>query len=122
MGLTLNPIRTKDWNWDITATFTHYKAKVKRLSPQFAPNGFIWVSYDGKTVVKLAEGEEIGNIYEQNPILRVTSGKYAGMALLDGEAGEFQNGPAQERAKLGRLQPRLIWLVSILRSGGSNCH
>ncbi len=105
MGLTVNPVRTKDWNWDITATFTHYKAKIKRLSPKFAPNGFIWVGYDGKTVVKLAEGEEIGNIYEQNPILRVTSGKYAGMALLDGEAGEFQNGAAGDRAKLGNYNP-----------------
>ena len=48
------------------------------------------LDYDGKTTVKIAVGEEIGNIYEQNPILRVKTGKYEGMPILDGEGGEFQ--------------------------------
>lgn len=108
-GLTLNPVRTADWNWEITASFTHYKAHILRLSPKFAPKGYIFASYDGKTVVKIAEGEEIGNIYEQNPILRVKTGKYAGMPLLDGDAGEFQNSPNElDRAQLGNYNPDYI--------------
>ena len=71
-------------------SFTHYKATITRLSDKFAPNGYIFANYDGKTVVKIAVGEEIGNIYEQNPILRVKTGQYKGMPLLDGEGGEFQ--------------------------------
>ena len=132
-GLTVNPVRTTDWYWDITATFTHYKAHIQRLSPKFAPAGYIFASYDGKTKVKIAEGEEIGNIYEENPILRVKSGKYAGMALLDGEAGEYQKSSKEtDRAQLGNYNPNYIMgfnttvkykrftlnLVGALRMGG----
>ena len=108
-GLTLNPVRTKDWNWDVTTTFTHYKAHILHLSPKFAPAGYIFASYDGKTKVKIAEGEEIGNIYEENPILRVKTGKYAGMPLLDDSGGEFQKSSKEtDRAQLGNYNPDFI--------------
>jgi TonB-linked SusC/RagA family outer membrane protein len=108
-GLTVTPVRNNDWTWDISASFTHYKATITRLSDKFAPNGYVFASYDGKTKVKIAEGEEIGNIYEENPILRVQSGKYKGMALLDGEAGEFQTSSnEQDRGKLGNFNPDYI--------------
>ena len=59
--------------------------------------------------MKIAEGEEIGNIYEQNPILRVKTGQYKGMPLLDGDAGEFQNSPDEtDRAMLGNYNPDYI--------------
>jgi len=132
-GLTINPIRTKDWNWDLTGSFTHYNATITRLADQFAPKGYVFAGYDGKTVVKIAEGEEIGNIYEQNPILRVKTGKYAGMPLLDGDGGEFQNSPDEkDRTQLANYNPDYIiglnttlryknWrlnLVGSLRKGG----
>jgi TonB-linked SusC/RagA family outer membrane protein len=108
-GLTVNPVRSNDWNWDLTASFTHYKAHILRLSPKFAPSGYIFASYDGKTKVKIAEGEEIGNIYEENPILRVKSGKYAGMPLLDSEGGEFQkSSDEKDRDQLGNYNPDYI--------------
>lgn len=108
-GLTVTPVKSKDWNWDISGSFTHYRATITRLSDKFAPNGYVFASYDGKTKVKIAEGEEIGNIYEENPILRVQSGKYKGMALLDGEAGEFQKSSnEQDRGKLGNFNPDYI--------------
>lgn len=108
-GLTVNPVRSNNWNWDLTASFTHYDAHIRRLSPQFAPNGYIFASYDGKTKVKIAEGEEIGNIYEENPILRVKSGKYAGMPLLDSEGGEFQNSSDEkDRGQIGNFNPDYI--------------
>jgi len=108
-GLTVNPINTSDWNWSITGSYTHYKATITRLSSQFAPNGYVFASYDGKTKVKIAEGEEIGNIYEENPILRVKEGKYAGMPLLDGESGEFQkSSDERDRGKLGNYNPDFI--------------
>jgi TonB-linked SusC/RagA family outer membrane protein len=108
-GLTLTPVRTQDWTWDISASFTHYKAHISRLSPKFAPNGYVFAGYDGKTVVKIAEGEEIGNIYEQNPILRVKSGQYKGLPLLNGETGEFQiSSDETERGQLGNYNPDYI--------------
>jgi len=108
-GLTVVPLRTKDWNWDITASFTHYKAHIIRLSPQFAPNGYVFAPYANKNKVKIAEGEEIGNIYEENPILRVKTGKYAGLPLLDGDAGEFQkSSDEKDRAQLGNYNPDFI--------------
>jgi hypothetical protein len=109
MGLTFTPVRSADWNWDITATFTHYKATITKLSDKFAPNGFVFANYDGKTVVKIAKGEEVGNIYEQNPILKVKTGKYAGQYLLDGEAGEFQtSSDVKDREMLGNFNPKYI--------------
>ncbi len=108
-GLTVTPVRTQDWTWDFSASFTHYKAHITSLSPKFAPNGYVFADYDGKTRVKIAVGEEIGNIYEQNPILRVKTGQYAGMPLLDSEGGEFQNSPDErDRAKLGNYNPDFI--------------
>ena len=132
-GLTIVPVRTEDFTWDLTASFTHYKAHILRLSDQFAPNGYIFAGYDGKTKVKIAVGEEIGNIYEENPILRVQTGKYAGMPLLDGDAGEFQKSSNEkDRAQLGNYNPNYILglnttlrykafslnLVGSLRAGG----
>jgi TonB-linked SusC/RagA family outer membrane protein len=132
-GLTVTPLRSTNWNWDISASFTHYKATITRLSDKFAPAGYIFANYDGKTTVKIAKGEEIGNIYEQNAILRVKTGKYAGMPLLDGEGGEFQNSPNNtDRAQLANFNPDYILglnttlrykqfsinLVGSLRKGG----
>lgn len=108
-GLTVVPVNSGDWYWGLTASFTHYKATITRLSDKFAPNGYVFTGYDGKTTIKIAEGEEIGNIYEQNPILRVKSGKYAGMPLLDGEHGEFQASPDNnDRALLANFNPDFI--------------
>ncbi len=132
-GLTVNPVRTQDWNWDFTATFTHYKAHIERLSPQFAPAGYIFASYDGKTKVKIAEGEEIGNIYEENPIKRVATGKYAGTVLLDSQEGKIvKSSNEKDRKQIGNFNPNYIMgfnttlkykrfslnLVGALRVGG----
>jgi hypothetical protein len=133
MGLNITPIRTSNLTWDVYATFTHYKATISRLSDKFAPNGYIFADYDGKTRVKLAVGEEIGNIYEQNPILKVKTGKYAGQYLLNSEGGEFQvSGEESDRNQLGNFNPDFILglnttlryknfslgLVGSLRKGG----
>lgn len=108
-GLTATPVRSKDWTWDIGATFTHYKATITRLSDNFAPNGYVFANYDGKTTIRIAVGEELGNIYEQNPILKVKEGKYAGQYLLNNETGEFQiSGDERDRAKVGNFNPDYI--------------
>jgi len=132
-GLTVSPVRSKNWNWDASFSFTHYKATITRLSDKFAPNGYVFADYDGKTKVKIAVGEEIGNIYEANPILKVKTGKYAGQYLLNNEGGEFQiSGDERDREKLGNFNPDYILglnttvrykqfalnLVGSLRKGG----
>lgn len=132
-GLNLTPIKTKDLTWDVSASFTHYKAKITRLSDKFAPAGYVFASYDGKTKVKIAEGETIGSIYEENPVLRVKTGKYAGMPLLDGSEGKIQkSSDERDRGKLGNFNPDFILglnttlkykqftlgLVGSLRKGG----
>ena len=107
-GITFVPVKSQDWTWDVNATITHYKATITRLSNKFAPNGYVFASYDGKTKVKIAEGEEIGSIYEENPIMKVKEGKYAGMYLLDDE-GKFQkSSDERDRGKLGNFNPDYI--------------
>lgn len=108
-GLSFTPVKTKDFSWDVSASFTHYKATITRLSDSFAPNGYVFAGYDGKTKVKIAKGETIGNIYEENPILRVKSGQYAGMPLLDSEQGKFQkSSDERDRGQLGNFNPDFI--------------
>ena len=108
-GLAVSPLKTRSWNWDVSASFTHYRATITRLSDKFAPNGYVFADYAGKTRVKIAVGEEIGNIYEQNPILKVKTGKYAGQYLLNSEGGEFQvSGDERDREKLGNFNPDYI--------------
>ncbi|MBL7970373.1 MAG: SusC/RagA family TonB-linked outer membrane protein [Prolixibacteraceae bacterium] len=107
-GITVTPVRTQNWNWDVSGTITHYKASITRLSEKFAPNGYVFANYDGKTKIKIAEGEEIGSIYEENPIMKVKTGKYAGMYLLD-EDGKFQkSSDERDRGKLGNFNPDYI--------------
>lgn len=108
-GLTFTPVKSKDLTWDINASFTHYKAVITRLSDKFAPAGYVFASYDGKTKVKIAEGEVIGSIYEENPILRVKTGKYAGMPLLSSDEGKIQkSSDERDRGKLGNFNPDFI--------------
>jgi TonB-linked SusC/RagA family outer membrane protein len=108
-GITVTPVRTRDFSWDVGATFTHYKATITRLSENFAPNGYVFAGYDGKTTVRIAVGEELGNIYEQNPILKVKAGKYAGQYMLNNETGEFQiSADERDRAKVGNFNPDYI--------------
>lgn len=108
-GLNFTPVKTGDFAWDVSASFTHYKATITRLSDKFAPNGYVFASYDGKTKVKIAQGETIGNIYEENPILRVKTGKYAGMPLLTSDEGKIQkSSDERDRGKLGNFNPDYI--------------
>ncbi|MEP7233298.1 MAG: SusC/RagA family TonB-linked outer membrane protein [Ginsengibacter sp.] len=107
--LGVTPIKTKDFNWDLAASFTKYKAVITRLSDKFAPNGYVFADYGRNEKVRIAVGEEIGNMYEANPVLRVKSGKYAGQPILDGSGGEFQNsGDENDRARLGNFNPDFI--------------
>ncbi len=108
-GLSVTPVRTKNMSWDLSASFTHYKATIIRLSDNFAPNGYVFANYDGKTTIRIAVGEELGNIYEQNPILKVKDGKYAGQYWLNNETGEFQiSGDERDRGKVGNFNPDYI--------------
>ncbi|OIN60597.1 SusC/RagA family TonB-linked outer membrane protein [Arsenicibacter rosenii] len=108
-GLNFTPVKTGDFAWDVSASFTHYKATITRLSDKFAPNGYVFASYDGKTKVKIAQGETIGNIYEENPILRVKTGKYAGMPLLTSDEGKIQkSSDERDRGRLGNFNPDYI--------------
>ncbi len=108
-GLNLTPVKTNDFRWDLSASFTHYKATITRLSEQFAPSGYVFVDYGRNEAVKIAVGEEIGSIYEADPIVRVKSGQYAGMPLLSSEDGKFQSGSDErDRGKLGNFNPKYI--------------
>ncbi|HTN09290.1 SusC/RagA family TonB-linked outer membrane protein, partial [Agriterribacter sp.] len=109
MGLGITPFKTKNFSWDLSASFTKYKAVITRLSDKFAPNGYVFADYGRNEKVRIAVGEEIGNMYEAEPVLRIKSGKYKGMPLLDGSGGEFQSsGDERDRGRLGNFNPDFI--------------
>ncbi len=107
--LGVTPIKKRDFSWDLAASFTKYKAVITRLSDKFAPNGYVFADYGRNEKVRIAVGEEIGNMYEANPVLRIKTGKYSGQPLLDASGGEFQNsGDEKDRARLGNFNPDFI--------------
>jgi len=107
--LGVTPVKSKNFSWDLSASFTKYKAVITRLSDKFAPNGYVFADYGRDEKVKIAVGEVIGNMYEKNPVLRVKTGKYAVQPLLDGSGGEFENsGDERDRARLGNFNPDFI--------------
>lgn len=36
-GITVTPVKNQIWTWDVSATITHYKSTITRLSDKFAP-------------------------------------------------------------------------------------
>lgn len=85
-SLNFNPVRTKDWNWDIGFNFSQVESKItQNLSKEYVPNGYTFYGNGRKySNIRLAEGEIIGTMWEGRVLQRMPeTSKYAGMLILD---------------------------------------
>ena len=132
--LNFNPVRTKDWNWDLGFNFTTVDSKITKLSPEYVPNGYTFYGHGPNISVRLAEGEEIGTLWSNRTFKRMpATSKYAGMLIVrdSGEDWEYSS-DEKDREKIGNYNPDFIlgmntsirWrnlrlgLVGSLRYGG----
>ncbi len=104
-SLELVPVRTKDWEWSVSANFTKYKATVTELDPAFTEK---WIGYGSNSRLRLREGEVIGNLYAKEGFWRVQnpSSKYYGMIILKQSSGTpIENDDPENRDYLGNFNP-----------------
>jgi len=104
MGVT--PIKTKNWNWDISANFTRNRTKLMEISEGIDVIKF-WQDANGGAWSYL--GDEIGTIYDAE-ILTVTdkNSPYFGYPIIGSDL-EWQQIQIQDtKNKIGNYNPNFI--------------
>jgi len=132
-SLTVVPVKTKDWNWSVTANITTFNSVIEDLDSRFAEKFY---GYEGSAMLSLFKGSKVGDLYAQYPISYIQTGKYKGMMLtgVDGiiEEAVTTTDHIRKNGYLGNMNPDAIlsfstdvkyknWklnLVSSLRLGG----
>jgi TonB-linked SusC/RagA family outer membrane protein len=109
MGLTLVPVRSKNWNWDLSAFYTQSDARITKLSKAYVPNGYTFYSNGPNLNIRMAEGEKIGTLWESNVFERMPAGsKYAGMIVLDNTGQWKYSSKEADRRPIGNYNPDFI--------------
>ena len=57
IGLTVVPVKTKNWNWDMSAFFTKTDAHITKLSKAYIPNGYTFYNNGPNVNIRMAEGD-----------------------------------------------------------------
>jgi TonB-linked SusC/RagA family outer membrane protein len=106
----INPVKSKDFRWDVTFNFSRNKSKVVSLAPGLETY-LLLETYNGATI-QAVPGEAFGNIMGI-PFARVVdkSSPYAGQRLLNAQ-GIWQS--SDKQMVLGNIQPD--WLGGITNS------
>lgn len=76
LSLYATPVKTKDWNFDLTMNFAHNRSTVKELAPEYNANR-IYFSGDPNMPVKVGAvaGGKLGEIYANNLLKRDANGQ-----------------------------------------------
>lgn len=109
IGLNLVPVRTKNWNWELSAFYTKTDAHITKLSKAYIPNGYTFYSNGPNISIRMAEGDRIGTMWENNVFQRMpATSKYAGMLVLD-DAGTWKYSSLEkDRRSIGNYNPDFI--------------
>jgi TonB-linked SusC/RagA family outer membrane protein len=104
-SLTLVPVRTKDIEWSVTGNISTNESVITELSVEDK-----WVDYGDETVLRLREGEEIGQLWTWRGLERVQGGKHDGELFLLNNRGvpswNFED--PEYRDLLGNYNPDYI--------------
>ncbi|MEI6277326.1 MAG: SusC/RagA family TonB-linked outer membrane protein [Prolixibacteraceae bacterium] len=133
-SVNLNPVRTKDWNWDIGINYSKVDSKITKLSKEYVPNGYTFYGNGPNLSIRLAEGERIGTMWASRTFQRMPStSKYAGMLVIADSGTDWKYSTNEaDRKSIGNYNPDFIlgmntsvkWknlrlgLVGSLRMGG----
>lgn len=108
-SVTVVPVRTKDWEWSVTANATTFNSVIKELDARFAEKFY---SYEGSAYLSLFKGTRVGDLYAQRPISYIQTGKYKGMMLtgIDGiiEEAVTTTDHIRQNGYLGNMNPDAI--------------
>ena len=109
IGLTVVPVKTKNWNWDISAYYTKTDAYITNLSKTYIPNGYTFYGNGPNVAIRMAEGDRIGTMWETNVFQRMPStSKYAGMLVLDNTGNWKYSTMEKDRKSIGNYNPDFI--------------
>ena len=109
MGLTLVPVRSKNWNWDVSAYYTQSSAYITQLSKNYVPNGYTFYNNGPNLNIRMAEGDKIGTLWENNVFQRMpATSKYAGMIILDNTGQWKYSNNEKDRSSIGNYNPDFI--------------
>jgi len=133
VSLRVVPLRTKDWEIGIGGNLSTFNSKIEKLDARFAEKFY---GYAGTANLSLFKGSKVGDLYAQNPIPIVQTGKYKGM-MLTGLSGIIEESVTttdhiRKNGYLGNMNPKAIMgfnvdakyknfkinVVSSLRVGG----
>ncbi len=109
VGLTLVPVKTKNWNWTLSAFYTKTDAHITKLSKTYVPNGYTFYGNGPNVNLRMAEGDRIGTLWENNVFQRMPStSKYAGMLVLDNTGNWKYSTLEKDRKSIGNYNPDFI--------------
>ena len=109
IGMTFVPVRSKNWNWDISAYYTKTDAHITKLSKTYIPNGYTFYGNGPNVNLRMAEGDRIGTLWENNVFQRMPStSKYAGMLVLDNTGNWKYSSLEKDRKSIGNYNPDFI--------------
>ncbi len=109
IGLTVIPVRNKNWTWDVSGYFTKTDAHITKLSKTYVPNGYTFYGNGPNVTIRMAEGERIGTLWESNVFERMPStSKYAGMIVLDNTGVWKYSTMEKDRKSIGNYNPDFI--------------
>jgi TonB-linked SusC/RagA family outer membrane protein len=109
IGMTFVPVKTKNWNWDISAYYTKTDAYITKLSKSYIPNGYTFYGNGPNVNIRMAEGDRIGTMWESNVFERMpATSKYAGMLVLDNTGQWKYSTLEKDRHAIGNYNPDYI--------------
>ena len=109
-SLNFNPVRSKDWNWDIGFNFSKVDSKITKLSKEYVPNGYTFYGNGPNISIRLAEGEKIGTMWATRTFQRMPeTSKYAGMLVISDSGTDWKYSTNEkDRQSIGNYNPDFI--------------
>ncbi len=109
-SLNFNPVRTKDWNWDLGINFSQVESTITSLSKEYVPNGYTFYGNGPNLSIRLAQGEKIGTMWASRTFQRMPStSKYAGMLVISDSGTDWKYSSNEaDRQSIGNYNPKFI--------------
>ena len=102
-SVTLNPVKTGDWNWDLTVNYTRNRSLVKELP-------------EGSTSILVAGFSNRGNFAIEGKPLNVIQGTYVEKAP-DGQLIVTESGSYKQANEIGIIaDPNAKWFGSLINT------
>jgi len=109
-SLNFNPVRTKDWNWDLGVNFSKVESTITSLSKEYVPNGYTFYGNGPNIAIRLAEGEKIGTMWAERTFQRMpATSKYAGSLIIADSGTDWKYSTNEaDRQSIGNYNPKFI--------------